>query len=329
MTSVDAIASSAFLGGWMHTLSNLPTTFPHLTNDVSLLLSTDNVSKILADIHQAVESTGCDDSQHLSEFVKQPKKLQQNLSSQLHETNANSCLETSISQSDRAAAKFRSIRGKGAGSWLEVIPTEEILALKPHEFRLAASLRLDMPAPFVNWNIQCECGKLANEYHLLTCKHGGGPAWQHDEIVNAWSTCLHELKIHYEKEPRHRYSGNENRPDIVVYDSGCSYDLDVAMAHPFSQDALKQAALEEGFAAARREERKMIKYEKQQLAGNTSSLNFTPLVFEHFGTWGSEATNYLNKLARRSRDIEGYTHEADFRGFWREKILNNITTMQR
>ena len=63
--------------------------------------------------------------------------------------------------------------------------------------------------------------------------------WQHDEIVNACSTCLHELKIHHEKEPRHRYSGNENRPDIVVYDSGCNDDLDVAMAHPFSQDTLK------------------------------------------------------------------------------------------
>ena len=77
-----------------------------------------------------------------------------------------------------------------------------------------------------------------------------------------------------------------------MYVSGCNYDLDVAMAHPFSQDTLKQAALEEDFAAARREERKMIKYKKQQLAGNTASLNFTSLVFEHFGTWGSEATNY-------------------------------------
>ena len=46
-----------------------------------------------------------------------------------------------------------------------------------------------------------------------------------------------------------------------MYDSECSYDLDVVMAHPFNQDTLKQAALEEGFAAARREERKMIKYE--------------------------------------------------------------------
>ena len=73
----------------MHTLSNLPTRFPHLTNDVSLLLSTNNVSKISADIHQdlgryssSCKCNGCDDCQHLSEFVK---KLQQNLSSQLHE----------------------------------------------------------------------------------------------------------------------------------------------------------------------------------------------------------------------------------------------------
>ena len=78
MTLVDAIASSAFLGGWMHTPSNLLTRFPYLTNDVSLLLSTDNVLNISIDIHQAAKSTGCNDCQHLSEFVKQPKKLQQN-----------------------------------------------------------------------------------------------------------------------------------------------------------------------------------------------------------------------------------------------------------
>ena len=111
----------------MHTLSNLPTRFPYLTNDISL---SDNVLKISVDIHQAIKSTGCDICQHLSAIVKQPKKLQQKLSSQLHEANANSCLETAISQLDTAAATFRSIRGNEAGSWLEAIPTEEILALK-------------------------------------------------------------------------------------------------------------------------------------------------------------------------------------------------------
>ena len=80
--------------------------------------------------------------------------------------------------------------------------------------------------------------------------------WQHDEIVTAWSTCLHELTIDHEKEPRHCYSGHKNRPDIIVYDSDCSYDLDVVTAHPFSQDILKHAASEEGFAAARRGEGK-------------------------------------------------------------------------
>ena len=79
MTSVDAIAASLFLGGWMPTLSNLPARFPYLTNDVSFLFSTDNISKISADIHQHVKSTGCDDCQYLSEFVKQPKKLQKTI----------------------------------------------------------------------------------------------------------------------------------------------------------------------------------------------------------------------------------------------------------
>ena len=42
------------------------------------------------------------------------------------------------------------VRELGHG-WKAIL-TEEILALKPDEFRLAASLRLDIPAPFVNWN---------------------------------------------------------------------------------------------------------------------------------------------------------------------------------
>ena len=44
-------------------------------------------------------------------------------------------------------------------------PTEEALALNPNGFRLAASLRLGIPQLFVDWNIECECDKPANEYH--------------------------------------------------------------------------------------------------------------------------------------------------------------------
>ena len=53
--------------------------------------------------------------------------------------------------------RLLSVQDKGAGSWLEAIPTEESLALKPSEFRLAASLRLGVPLPYNEWNILCDC----------------------------------------------------------------------------------------------------------------------------------------------------------------------------
>ena len=36
-----------------------------------------------------------------------------------------------------------------------------------------------------------------------------------------------------------------------------------------------------------------------------SSMRFVPLVMEHFGRWGEEATKYLQELSRRSCDDAG------------------------
>ena len=104
-----------------------------------------------------------------------------------------------------------------------------------------------------------------------------------------------------------------------MYDSGSSYDLDVALAHPFSSDAQRKASQEGSSAAARREERKRVKYQARVLP-DTSSLSFTPLVFEHFWRWGMAAMDFLNSLARKSRDVKGRKNEADFRGFWQKKF---------
>ena len=84
------------------------------------------------------------------------------------------------------------------------------------------------------------------------------------------------------------------------------------MAHHFSRDAVKQAAQEGGFAAARREERKQVKYDRQHLPGTSSALTFTPLDLEHFGRWGTAAKEYWNTLARTSLDLEGQRNEVDF-----------------
>ena len=55
--------------------------------------------------------------------------------------------------------------------------------------------------PFSKWIYHCDCGCQLDEegYHLLTCKHGGGPVWPHNRILSVWSECLNDLQIQHKK----------------------------------------------------------------------------------------------------------------------------------
>ena len=44
-----------------------------------------------------------------------------------------------------------------------------------------------------------------------------------------------------------------------------------------------------------------------------------PIVYEHFGLWGSEATNYFKTLSKRSKQ-DPTIKERDFRDFWRKRL---------
>ena len=57
------------------------------------------------------------------------------------------------------------------------------------------------------------------------------------------------------------YVDNEKRPDIVVFDSGDGFstDLDIALSHPWSQEAMKGSATTVGYAATLGEDRKTCK----------------------------------------------------------------------
>jgi hypothetical protein len=103
--------------------------------------------------------------------------LQHQLTGSLAQANAQSWLLRSSSPKD--LAHLRSIQGRDSGSWLEATPSSDKLALDPSEFRLVALMRLGSPMPFGNWLAECECGLTIDEhgYHLLSCKHGGGPVW--------------------------------------------------------------------------------------------------------------------------------------------------------
>ena len=99
-----------------------------------------------------------------------------------------------------------------------------------------------------------------------------------------------------------------------VFDS--NVDLDVSLAHPWCSDIISKAAWQDGAAALRREEKKIEKYQKETRPGGFSP-NLIPLVFEHYGRWGTEAEKFLNKISHRSRDEDSKSNTADFKTYWR------------
>ena len=132
----------------------------------------------------------------------------------------------------------------------------------------------------------CNCGATldGSGYHLLTCKSGGGPVWSHEAIASTWSDCLRELNVHHRREPRHRYSNSNDRPDIVAFDPSPTRVATltwIALAHPWSSDIFPRSWC----CCRRREERKKAKYAKENLPGG-STVSFIPLAIEHFGQWG-------------------------------------------
>ena len=201
----------------------------------------------------------------------------------------------------RDGASFRSLHGKGAGSWLSAIPTSGKFALKPCEFLLAAYLKLGLPLPLCD-NIQsCECGRVTSDssgYHQMVCKTGGGPVWSHDSITSVWSECLNDLKIHHRKEPKDRYATSDSHPDTTVFPTSATTD---------------------GVAASRREDRKVARYEKERYPGGLA----VRVVLEHFRGWGKKAESYLDDLSKRSRDDFGRPNRADFKDHWRKDLLSS------
>ncbi|XP_062504332.1 uncharacterized protein LOC134181136 [Corticium candelabrum] len=323
MTSITEICQIAFISSWANALSTLPIRFPAMENQINEIIFGDGADgSIRSELLRAIPP-----GKIFTDLLEDTKRLQQKLTRQHMSFATAHMVENTASPRD--AARLRSLGGKGAGSWLNTIPESAKFALSPYEFRLACLLRLGLSLPAVRWIEQCDCGTALDEmgYHLLTCKKGGGPVWSHDSIVSEWDDCLRQLQIHHKKEPRDRYNDSNNRPDIAVFDvgSGANVELDVALSHPWASDIVSQAAEKDGAAAARREDRKTKKYSELKLAG-MSSMRFVPLVMEHFGRWGEEATKYLQELSRRSCDDAGNNNCNEFMCFWRKRFS---ITLQR
>lgn len=248
-------------------------------------------------------------------------KLQHRISSAMSLCKKDSLLKSFSLNKD--TARLLSLQGIGAGSWLDAIPTSDKFALKTDEFLLAACMRLGVPLPFTVMSVNCDCGAPLDKdgFHLLVCKLGGGPLWEHNALVSCWSQCLSELGIHHRKEPRNRYVSSDDRPDIIMYDteSGLPTDLDMSVAHPWSVSSVQFAAQESGFVAKKREAQKKSKYATEIACGGRSP-EIVPLVQEHFGFLGSEAVSFLRKLSQKSVNDRGHKNSSEFYTCWLRRL---------
>ena len=72
-------------------------------------------------------------------------RLQKQLGDKIRKLKSDRYLQRLMTSSaHEEAARFRSVQGKGAGSWIKAIPASNKFALGPNEFHLAVCLRLGL-----------------------------------------------------------------------------------------------------------------------------------------------------------------------------------------
>ncbi|XP_062507344.1 uncharacterized protein LOC134183777 [Corticium candelabrum] len=201
-------------------------------------------------------------------MIGYPRKLQHLLTLDISQKQSEDFIKH---KSNRDAARRRSLQGKDAGAWLDVIPSTYKNALKPNKFCLTSCMRLGISLSFSRLLEHCDCRqKLDQEgFHLITFKYGGGRVWSHDIIVAEWFACLTELGIPHQTEPRHRYVRTDGRADITFYniDSDVTYECDVSLAHPWRRkDIVNGTAKACRHAATKQESEKRLQIFKGDLA---------------------------------------------------------------
>ena len=61
-----------------------------------------------------------------------------------------------------------------------------------------------------------------------------------------------------------------------------------------------------------------MKYSRDQLPCG-AILNFMPLVYEHFGSWGAKASEYLQQIFKKT-NIYGTWNRSQFLFYWRARF---------
>ena len=210
-------------------------------------------------------------------------------------------------------------RDRGASSWLNAMPIEELdFQLNKEEFRDAIRLRYNMNLD--NLPTYCPCGHRFNVSHALECKKGGFIHERHDNIKDTLTKLLSRVCHDVESEPHLIPVTNERfqlksanatddaRLDIKAksfWTKGQTAFFDVRITHVNSSS---QSGLPTEKVFRQHEMAKRREYMQRILEVENGS--FTPLVFGTNGGLGEECTKFLGELAAKiaKKDDDSYAH---------------------
>ena len=127
LTNIESLSADAFVAGWAQSIQALPARFPSIANDIFGL-------PIEGRMGIALKSS-IPDNHSLADILSDTKYLQCKLSLERTKHTLSTFIQELKSMRDKT--RLRSLQGRGAGAWLDAIPTSTKFALSSGDYRLA------------------------------------------------------------------------------------------------------------------------------------------------------------------------------------------------
>ncbi|XP_035711626.1 uncharacterized protein LOC110855039 [Folsomia candida] len=212
-------------------------------------------------------------------------------------------------------ARYRALRDKFAGAWLNALPSPQLGTLLSNEsFRIAVSLRLgcDVCQPH-----KCPCGAqvTGRGYHGLSCRRSAGRWSRHEAANNVIARALRSAEVPCIRESAGCSTQDGKRPDgmtLIPWSRGKSLVWDVTCVDTFAPSYLPETVRYQGAAASKAEDSKRRRY-----AFLLDRFIFVPVAMETTGVWGQEGLLLINQIGER---IAARTGQPNAVTFLRQRI---------
>ncbi len=208
------------------------------------------------------------------------------------------------------AARYRALRDKDAGAWLNALPSPQLgTHLSNESFRFAISLRLgcDVCQPH-----RCQCGAQVTPrgYHGLSCRRSAGRWSRHEAANDVIARALRSAEVPCIREPAGCSNEDGKRPDgltLIPWSRGKSLCWDFTCADTFAPSYLPNTVRYQGAAASKAEDTKRKIY-----AFLLDRFIFVPVAMETTGVRGKEGLSLINQIGERIAARTGQPKAATF-----------------